>query len=331
MLLVLAGCATTPSLPPRNQQVTRAREALLRRADADSLAAAAMMAPGGPSWVTVDPTAALSTIGRAAKLAPQRPDLALLHLAVCTHRIECDPRPLEMRLLALDPANGVPWVGALSRASSSGRANDREHALAELGRASRFDFYGNTLYARLASAAIKTKLIDPDLAVAAVGNGLTRAGVFGFGPMGFGAVIDACKTDSVQSETMISCLKIAKALRRSDDVVTELLGDSMTLSLYDPASPEARSAVESRRLLDYRTSIMRMPTDLSAAATYKTVRRMAKYPRQQDSLLAEIREAGKNPIPPPDWTPSSKASTPTSACKRPSGCPSATIAVEVSP
>jgi hypothetical protein len=319
-------------LPPRDQQIARAREALVKRADADSLAAAAMMvhSPTDPFWIKVDPTAALTLLGRAVNLAPQRPDLALLHLQLCTQNAACDPKPLEAQLLALDPANGVSRLGALSRAAASGQGAERDRVLAELANASRVDFYENTLYSRLATAVFKTGLADPSLAFTAVSAGLALARVFDFGQ-----VSHACRMDGPQrKEIMVSCRKIAKALQRSDSTFAEYIGDSLTAFLYDPASPEARSAAESRRFLDYRTWVMtpeHLKADFSAATTYKRVRRMAKYHRQQDSLFAEIRETAKNPVPPPDWTEASQVSTPPPVCRRPGGCPSASMTIKVSP
>jgi hypothetical protein len=332
LTLLLAGCAATRPLPPRNQQVARAREALVQRADADSLAAAAMMvhSPTDPSWTTVDPTAALTLVGRAVKLAPQRPDLALLYLQLCMQNAACDPRPLEARLLALDPANGVSWLAALSRAAAASQDAERDRVLVELAKVSRIDFYQNTLHWRLATAAFKTDLVDPYLAFIAVDAGLTRAHV-----LDFGQVSHACRTDGLQrKEIMSSCRKIAKALQHSDSIFAEYIGDSLTGFLYDQASPEAKSAAQSHRLLDYRISIMQpeyKKADFSAAKTYRDVRRMAKYPREQDSLLAQVHETGKNPDPPPDWTRASQSGAPTPACQRPAGCPSDTITINVSP
>jgi hypothetical protein len=291
LTVVLTGCVTPPPLPsPRlYEQPAQAREALLKRSDPDSLAAAAMMY-SDPPMKAMEPAEKLALVERASKRAPRRADLALLSLQVCMQTPGCDPGPLEAQLLAVDPSNGLSRLGPLSRAVATGTGAERDKALTALARATNFDYYENTLHSRLATAVFKTKLVNPGLGFTVVSNGLTRAQT-----IDFGAVAHSCGADNLKREDILnSCRKIAKALQSSDGIIMELIGDSLTMALYEPYSPEARAAGESRRLLQYSMSVNRPSKDVSPEATYRTVQRMAKYPRQQDSLAAEITDAGRD-------------------------------------
>src|ERR1700728_1094324 len=111
LALLLQGCTST-----RTQwQLRQAVAVLEQRNDPDSLAAAAVLLRF--TQRTPDEPAAHALIVRAVTLASGRADLAWLEIQNCRLVPGCDPNPEEARLRGLDPANGVAWINAMTRAN----------------------------------------------------------------------------------------------------------------------------------------------------------------------------------------------------------------------
>ena len=93
---------------------SREVEGLVAQATPSNLAAAALLAAPGE----LNARQPLDLIERAEALAPQRPELAWLHLAIC-ERLRCDTKAqIAAHLQALDPDNGFAWFSDLERAPS---------------------------------------------------------------------------------------------------------------------------------------------------------------------------------------------------------------------
>jgi len=196
--LALISWVTSPSAKETKSdlQLIRAAASLIKRTDADSLAAAGLLS------LSTNQKNALALIARAMEAEPGRADLAWLQAQVCRTITSCDPEPIERRLRELDPSNGAGWLGVLARANSSKNDDARDAALAAIGHSDRVDIYWTTLIARLTRATVKTKamslpeaevLIIGILAAQAIpaysaasnsckGERLQRAEISGFGP-----------------------------------------------------------------------------------------------------------------------------------------------------
>lgn len=94
LLPVAAGFAASPELPVEDSAAWtgRATELLSKRTDADSLAADELLS------VFQQRDDFLRLITQATLKAPQRADLAWLHVQVCQAVTTCDPAALEGRL-----------------------------------------------------------------------------------------------------------------------------------------------------------------------------------------------------------------------------------------
>src|SRR5215469_16991708 len=99
---LLAGCVQDPLTQTSN----RARSALLAAGDPDSLAAAGLVNPRSTNEER------LVLAARASGAAPNRKDLAWLHLELCVRVDSCDVAPIEAQLHALDPGNAAVWSGS---------------------------------------------------------------------------------------------------------------------------------------------------------------------------------------------------------------------------
>jgi hypothetical protein len=143
---LLQGCAI--SADARTERMDQRFEAgaavLEHRADADSLAAAALLRSA-----QTKPEPAINLMTRAVAAAPQRADLAWLTIQLCQRVSTCHSEPEELRLRTLDPSNGAGWLIALARADASKADAAKMTVLTALGRTERVDVYWTTLIAHL--------------------------------------------------------------------------------------------------------------------------------------------------------------------------------------
>jgi hypothetical protein len=269
-------------------QLKRAAASLIKRTDADSLAAAGLLS------LSIDQQNALALIARATEAEPGRADLAWLRAQVCRGITSCDPEPIERRLRELDPSNGAGWLGALARANSSKNDEARDAALAAIGHSDRVDIYWTTLIARLSRATEQTKAMSlPEVEVLVAGLLAAQA------IPAYSAASNACKGERLQRAGIVeACRGVAKALQRGDTYITEMIGVAIAKRVWPEESPEWRAAVEARRAYEYRSKFWAAldVRDTSHADEFLTL--CAQNRREQDVLLAQLIAAGKNPNPP---------------------------------
>lgn len=292
-LLVLAACAG--SAPQRGTNAAHAPPG-----NADELAGDALQA-----LMESDTPRALASIARANLLAPNRPDLAWLHVRLCMLTPGCAPEPIEARLRKLAPNDGVVWLGQLTRAQARHDKRTEDQILEAMSRAQRFDLYWTGLVWRLSTARYKnTPAPDtpgaPPLplttALDRTTEALSSAVVPAFKPLN-----TACGLDRAQDPaTRARCERIAQAMQRSDTTLVEGLGLGIAQRLATPASPEAVVLEERATTLGYRSqaagAVVRAQVERDKFSA-QMIELMKKLPREQDVSLAILRWAGQPVLP----------------------------------
>lgn len=301
MALALASatlCASSDAAS-LTQQVWLTRQALLKAGSADDLAAAALLSPSGRNDVlrAGDLREALLWTRRAVYLDPHRRDLLALELNICSALPGCDTQPLELRLHALDPDNGLPQLAALARARAHGADAQRDAAVIALSGAQRIDFYTNTLLGHLAQAMLRTGQISPELiqvnltSALLIANNLQRGEETSY----------ACQPQRLSHPGVLqACRRIAQAMQNSDTLITQLLAGVLVQWCYQAGSPELAEARAAQRIMNYRSSVVNQ--GLSGPTTaLDRIRLWQRYPRQEDMLVAQVQALGAPLQPPPGW------------------------------
>jgi hypothetical protein len=293
--MALLGSSTLHAAPVAagDAHLERALSTLSRQSDADSLAAAGLLARSGHR------DESLALFRRAVAADPARPDLAWLETLACEQTVGCDAEPVERQLRTLDPANGAGWLGALRRADARDDREAAARALTGLANSERIDIYWNPLVATLGHALASTKIMSPGEASVTVIGFLAAEAI-----PAYRDVVDACKSDRLQSEARLStCRGIAKALEQGDTYLTQMLGASMAMRMWPPGSSGWQTANASRRTDQYQLKLIGGLDEERPNALRKDVALYARYRREQDVFKARLIEAGLNPDPPPNPLP----------------------------
>jgi hypothetical protein len=304
-VFLTTGCAVNEGRreATKERALQRTKTALISVGDADSLAAASLLS-GWPllgGWPKDQPLTRLELIERATAAAPDRPDLAWLHLQLCSQVETCDPKPIETQLHALDPANGAAWIGSLSRASKLTDTDEIQANILSIANTERFDIYWNPIIVHTTNAVIKAQTMDAATAlVAAIGSAAAIA------IPAYQQISNACKGEPLQRRDILAnCRKVSVVLSRGDTYITQMIGLAIAKRAWPEGSAEYQGAVEAKRLAQYRmTSAARISThnlwNKNDALNYLSL--MATHRSEQDVALEEITKAGLDSNPPPDWT-----------------------------
>ena len=289
--LVAAGCMAsgTRSLD-HEPSIERAVARLERQADADSLAAAALLS------LTRDRVRSLTLLARAEVAAPARPDLVWLFTQLCRNEPSCDPKPEEVKLRALRPTNGAAWLGELERAIQTHDERARETALSAIARTERVDLYWTTLVAHLSDAAIRVGRLAPAEASVTVSGVVAATGI-----PAYGRIVKLCSGDALDREDHLNiCRGVANALEHGDTAVTEMIGVAMAKRVWPEGSTAWTEATERRRVFDYRSATLRdsAPARPNAQDARQYLAHCAAELREQDVTRALLIDAGKDPDPP---------------------------------
>ncbi|MGD9597387.1 MAG: hypothetical protein AB7G76_03335 [Steroidobacteraceae bacterium] len=276
LLPIVAGFAASP-------------EPLVQRVDADSQAAAALMS------AHEHPDRSVRLIAHAASMAPDRADLAWLHIQFCQRDASCDPEPLERRLRSLDGKNGAGWLGALARAGERGDEEAKSAALAAMGRAERVDIYWTTLIARLSRPVADARSVS-----------LFDAEVFVIGALAavaipaYQTVAGACDSERlVRDDVAAVCRGVADAFLQGDTAITEMTGVAIATRAWPEHSPKWVEATKARRVRDYRVQFADPAAAWHRAHAGDYLALCEQHRREQDVEQAVLVAIGRNPDPPP--------------------------------
>ncbi|HEY0943518.1 MAG TPA: hypothetical protein VGE08_25765 [Steroidobacter sp.] len=244
---------------------------------------------------------ALNMIQKAAKAAPDRPEILWLHVRICSEVPGCEPQPIETQLRKLDPVSGSVWLGALARAQRRGDASAEEQILEAMTKAAHFNTYWTTLIARLTPPLSRTPLASSSAqpvptpvtnAMNATIGWLSSLAASSFKPLS-----TACDQQHVREPaTRVRCDQIARALERSDTVLAEGIGLGILQRL---AIPDSAAAIQLRG----KVQLLRYQNQESGAIVAAQVEKekfseqmlklMSQLKKEQDVARAILRWAGK--------------------------------------
>ncbi len=297
-MLTVAGCADARrnGADAQSFRAERNREAdvLIAHATPSDLAAAALLLVPDHS----NAQQPLYLIERAQTLAPQRPELVWVHLAIC-ERLKCEARAqIVAHLQALDPDNGLAWAPGLERVPSSD-SDAVTAAIARIGAARRMTIYWNQLEVMMVDA-LAVASPSQDLAT----RGFYAIGILAGGPIPpFQAISQACRLEQLDLPgRRAACEAMVARMEQSDTVVTQSLALSLQKRWWPAGSPQRDVLRAKRRRLDYlmtmssRIRWWRMNTDMAVR-----IEAARSTDREEDVERAVIKSLGLPPEPPVDW------------------------------
>jgi hypothetical protein len=288
-VIALAVLAPLRAAATTEKRMNRAAELLATRADADSLAAAGLLGYRMPH------DQSLRLVAQASLLAPERADLAWMHIQLCEADAACDPEPLEIRFRDLDEENGAGWFGALARASKRGDEEAKLAALAAIGRSERVDLYWTTLFAHLSRQVASARTAPLHEAQMWVAGVLAAVAI-----PGLGDVSRACSVERLtRDDVMEVCRGVANSLLNGDTYLIESLGASLAKRAWPANSAKWLEAAAVPRTFDHR---IRFAGDFNAwveANANDHLDLLEKHRREQDVNRAVLIAMGKSPEPHP--------------------------------
>lgn len=236
---------------------------------------------------------------QATQRAPERKDIAWLHMQLCTQVSGCDAAELETRLRTLDADNGFAWLGALARAQQSNDSMVEERILEEIGGSKHFNIYWNTLVSRIA-VALSEQAPPPDPKKPS--DSLTRAmdqSVNWISTIAIEALqplVEACSASRIiRANNAQRCAQIAAALQRSDTYIAEGigLGIAQRLTANTQSAQKVTARINATRYQrDTAGQIIQSQLD-AEKFTRELLKLMGTLPREQDVFIAVMRWAGQ--------------------------------------
>ena len=299
--LLIALIAAAPSYAALASAITlkqQAIQALILRADADSLAAAAALSfkqPTSPS--------AIELAVSANELAPQSAVIGWLHLQLCVETPGCDFRDVATVLRWVDADNGASWLPVLAAAYRDHDRLEVDRVIADMAQAKRFDLYWNPLVVLLADSLRKAHAGLPRGFAASDSERLDIAcGIADEILPPFTSLLDACRAPAAGSERREDCLKVARIMQHGDATVAQMAGFGIEKHLVPPDSKEGRAAGERRHVLEWRIS-MAARADASALPWLKNARARTRLAQmrtsaRQEAYYAAILREQKMPLEP---------------------------------
>ena len=301
--LALAGCAHTggndSGVTAGRTEYRRDIRALMAQPTADRLATAAWLALQTQVPGEQDSGQALELIEQAEALAPNRPDLVWLNLAIC-EELKCTAEArIEARMKGLDPDNGLLWVWDLKRAQAVGSETTITEAINRMGSAPRMTEYENQLEVMMVDA----------LAVAEPSQSLAKRAVYSIGMAAslqiphLQLIWKACRLEQIdQPGRRAACEAIAARMEQSSTMFVQKMALSMQERWLPVDSPQRDVLMARRRRLDYlmveSLDLGRRRTNRDLAIRIDAARRGE---REEDVDLDIIKLDGLPQEPPADW------------------------------
>lgn len=285
LALLAAACvanAAHASPGARPAMSRQAIHALILRADADSLAAAAAL-----SYRRGMSPSALDLAVSAGELAPQNPVIGWLHLELCVATPSCDFRDVATVLRWIDADNGASWLPLLAAAYRARDWTEVDRVIADMAQTKRFDVYWNPLIVLLADAIDKARRDLPrghavsdaerfDLASRIAGELLPS----------FATLVVSCRNAGARTERREACLKLSHIMQHGDAIATQMAGFRIESRLVARGSKEGHALDERRRSLQSRVAAAaRADSSLPRLRNARARRRLAQMrarPRQEE-------------------------------------------------
>jgi hypothetical protein len=292
----------------------KAADALVERADANSLATAAALryvgSAGGPKGsAPKSGSSALDLAARAGELAPQNASIGWLHLQLCSGTPACDIRDVATVMRWVDADNGAAWLQTLAAAQKDRDTTEVDRILADMSHGARFDLYWNRIVVLMVDALDAVRNDLPRGIAASDSERLTTVIGIASGEIipPFATLVEACRESSAAPERRELCLKLSKTMQRGDTVIAQMVGFSIEKHLLAPDSKEARAIAERRHVLEWRMAAAAkfdsplLPWMKNARARARLAQ-MRAIPREEDVCIAILR-AHKAALEPPEAHP----------------------------
>jgi hypothetical protein len=287
----------------------RAAQALIARADADSLATAAALRFIGSGATPDGSRAAVELAARASELAPQNPGIGWLHLRLCASTPACDVRDVATVMRWVDADNGAAWLPTLAAAQKDRDTTEVDRILADMARGTRFDLYFNRVVVLMFDALAGARQDLPGAYAASDASRFRAVDGIAAGEIipRFSPLLDACREPAAAPDRRELCLKLAKTMQRGDTVIAQLIGFNLERHLLAPDSKEARSIGERRHVLEWRVAEASkfdsplLPWLRNARARARLAQ-MRVMPREEDVCIAILKQH-KMAIEPPETHP----------------------------
>ena len=294
LMVLLSGCASSPP-----QQGSAPASSSEGSGDVDQIAATALALWGQNA--SANGSQALNQIQKAAKAAPERPEIQWLHLQICIEVPGCEPQAIETRLRRLDPGSGSVWLGPLSRAQQRGDARAEEQILEMMSKATHFNVYWTALLARLTPPLSRTpaatSVAQP--APTPLTNAMNSATSWlsSLATASLKTVGTACDEQHIREPaTRLRCEQIAQALQKSDTTLAEGMGLGIAQRLAVPNSANALQLTEKVQTLRHQNqasgAVVAAQVEKEKFAE-QMLKLMAQLNKEQDVSRAILRWAGQ--------------------------------------
>jgi hypothetical protein len=269
---------------------------LAARADAKSLATAAVLLQAASSSSANDGLRAIDLADRAAAAAPDDHAIGWIHLRICEQTPGCDLQGVATTLRWVDADNAAPWLSMLATAVKDKDEQAVDHALAGMAEGRRFYVYWNPTVAmvfdalRAAGVGAPPGMSNADHQRLDVAYGLSILVIPPIRPL-----VEACRDAQGKSRHHDACLKIAALLQRGDTVASQSEGYSIQKHLFAAESKEVRTAVERQKSLEAKMRAERkfetafLPWFNNRLALHRLAL-MRQFPREEEVLNAVLRE-----------------------------------------
>jgi hypothetical protein len=280
-------------------------DALEKRGDPESLAAAAMLLLRQPEQTRDAQARAADLVARASEQAAGDPSIQMIAAEVCKRAVksgvECNGRLYEQRLIAADPGNGIAWMDVLEYATAQKDVITQMATLSRMAGTESFDVHFARTATLINSAIARAPVRVADGAAAhgparnptqiGLGSAITLASAYPWAPL-----TSTC-TPQANSEIVASCRRIARVMMRGDTVSTRVIGGRIAAGFEPPDSAEAREINESlRRTMWIARKMPEQPDSQYATLLERTSSEVAA--REE-----AMRLAGVPTTPPDDWQP----------------------------
>jgi hypothetical protein len=269
----------------------QAIQALILRADADSLATAAAL-----SFKQSTSPSAVELAVSASELAPQNAVIGWLHLQLCVDTPACDFRDVATVLRWVDADNGASWLPILAAAYREHDGLEVDRVIADMAQTQHFDLYWNRLVVLLADALHAARGELPRGFASSDAQRLDLAeGMVGEIVPSFATLLESCRAAGAGSERREACLKLSRIMQRGDAMAAQIAGFGIEKHLISPDSKEARAMSERRHVLEWRAMMAARAESgvlpwLKNARARKRLAQMRAASRQEDLFVAILRD-----------------------------------------
>lgn len=252
VFLVAAGPKITlaAELPHLADDESREVAFLVGAGTPDSLAAASLLAHLVETHDARQKPDSSALIGRAAELAPTRPEIIWLLLRDCEMRRCPEESSIAERLRSLDPDNGLTLLSDL-KASQAGSPVETTRVIARLGKSRYLHLYWNKSLVMLFDAMTHGSKAPPATAVTREADDrlLHASGVLSaIDVPPFRPIIAACGTGAfAESGRREACESLMARLDDSDSMIAQSLSVSIQSKWWPSSSAEGQT-LRSRRL-----------------------------------------------------------------------------------